>query len=178
MKYMIFGIFISLLSIASVAETIPEVDKSVIEFSNSMGINNIIDATMQQTRESLKTAMVDLSSNLRAQYPNLSDEQHKVLDKILNNYVDSVIDSIDANKASYIYTSVIAEGMTKNEIEAATKYYTSPEGQNLLKVIGTASAELNNYMLGTITESAKIAQSQLVKDLADFKSNLSETASK
>jgi len=172
MKHAIFAIFISLLSIATVAETIPEVDKTVIEFSNSMGINNIINATMQQTRESLKTSMVDLSYDLRAQYPNLSKEQNKVLDEILNRYVDSIIDSIDANKASYIYANVITEGMTKHEVEVATKYYTSPEGQNLLKVVGAASAELNKYMLEKITESAKIAQRQLGKDLAQFKNNL------
>jgi hypothetical protein len=177
MKFIIFCIF-GLFSMASIAETTPKVDESVMALSKSMGINNIIDAVMTQTRESLKKSMIDLSANLRAQYPNLNKEQHTALNNIFNKYVDSIIDSVDINKASYIYAQVISEGMSKDEIKKATKYYTSTEGKNLLKVASSASTKLNNYMLEEITASAKTAQKQLIKDLTQFKSNLPEKASK
>jgi len=185
MERSFFWIVCILFSMSSVADTQPEsnfktrpsVDKSVNEFSNTMGINNIISATMQQTRDSLKSSVIDLSSNLRNKYPNLTAEQNIKLNKILNNYIDYVISSINTDEASYVYASVIAEGMSKDEVDAAIKYYRSPEGQNLLKVVGIASAKLNKHMLDKMTESVKIAQRQLNNDLIEFNRRLTETPS-
>ncbi len=178
MKHMLFVLLFSLFAVVAFAESNKEVEKLTVEFSKAMGIDHMLKATNQQTRESLESTMFDLSSNLKAQYPNLSDEKKKIIDEILNTYMNFILNSVDIDKAAHIYARVIAEGLPAEEIKAATEYYKSPEGKNLLKVVGLAAAELNKYILNQMGEATKIAQAQLIKSIGEFKGSLSATQSK
>lgn len=155
-------------SFSSIAQEAEQVDPAVIEFSEAMGVQNLISTTLEQTRVSLKASMTDLSSGLRQKYPDLSQEQTQFLEELLDRYVDTILNSIDTEKAAVIYAKVISEGLSESEVNQATEYYASPEGQNLLRVVGVASSELNQYMLDQMTGSARTAQLQLNQDLAEF----------
>lgn len=168
MTRLLFASLLLLSSFSALAQETEEVDPTVIEFSEAMGVQNLISATLEQTRVSLKASMTDLSGNLRQKYPDLSQEQNQFLDELLDRYVDTILNSIDAEKAAVIYAKVIAEGLSESEVNQATEYYTSPEGQNLLRVIGVASSELNQYLLDQMTGSARTAQVKLNQDLAEF----------
>lgn len=178
MKKIICTIFISLFSMASEAETQPEIDKSVIKFSKTMGIDNMLATTLQQTRKSLKSSMANMVTNLRQKYPNMSEADIEMLQGIFTSYTNSIVDSIDIEKAAYIYAAVISKGVSKEAIDEASAYYASSEGQNMLKVVAVASAELNQYLLDTIAESSNKAQNQLMNALEQFNTRMLEGRSK
>jgi len=173
MKALICAAIFSLASLTAVAQEQPQLSPTVVEFANAMGVEDIIDSTMQQTRDSMKGSIGDLGASLKAKFPNMSAEQSQALDEILGRYIDLIVDSIDAEQASRIYAAAIAEGMTDKEVETASAYYSSPEGQNLLEVVGVASTKMNDYMLGQITGAVKVGQQQLGQELGEFTQQLS-----
>lgn len=171
MKYMIF-ILMLLSSFVSFAEEQIKTDESIKEFSETMGINSLLEGIMVQTRKSLKSSMLNLSNNLKTQYPTLSEKQFAKLTSILNAYSDSIVNSIDINKAAYIYTSVIAAGMSKSEINSANEYYSSAAGKSSLKTISNASNELNEYIMKQIEISQKKALPILTKEIQQFRTEI------
>lgn len=175
MKHIICAIFIGLFSVTSVAEDKTELDKSIVEFSKIMGIDSLLAATMQQTRESINNSMTDLANTVKKNSPNMSAVESKELEEIFAKYSNSILDSVDIDRAAYIYARIIAEGLSKEEVEVASEYYESPEGQNLLKVVGTATTELSQYLLDVISKSSRNAQGQLFRDLETFKKRALDT---
>jgi len=160
-----FVLAICLTSVCAFAETGEDVNKLAEEFSMAMGVDQLLEATLQQTRESVGSSMTDLFADLKSQYPNMSDSEVAALDKILIDCVNSVIDSVDTKRAAALYAKIIAEGMPPAEIEAATEYYSSPEGQQLLQVVGAAASQLNQYILDQMALATKTAQAKMMVDL-------------
>lgn len=171
MKYFILVLAVCLIPLLATAEPDAKTDELAEEFSAAMGIDKLLEATLQQMRDSLRPSMEDLSSNLLEQYPHISEEKIEKFDEVLKVYMDSIIDSIDTEEAAKIYANAISDGLPPREIEAATDYYNSPEGQKLLEVVTAASSQLNQYILGQVGASTKIAQAQLSKDLAEVLAN-------
>ena len=163
---------ICLISICAFAATGEDVNVLAEEFSMAMGVDQLLDATLEQTRVSVGSSMVDLFADIKSQYPNMSESQEAALDQILVDYVNSIIDSVDTKRAAEIYAEIIAEGMPPEEIKAATEYYGSPEGQQLLQVVGIASSHLNQYILDQMASSTKPALAKLVADLDVLKSDI------
>ncbi|WNO08267.1 hypothetical protein [Teredinibacter sp. KSP-S5-2] len=171
MKKVFIGLFLSICSLSSVAAE-KKIDPAVLEFAQLSGIEGILQSTMTQTRDSLQATMIDMSAGLKAQYPNLTAEQEKMLDDIMGQYVSSIINSIDVKTATYIYSEVVANGMSKSEVSQMNDFYKSPEGKNMQRVVGEASQELNEYILNTMSASVKVAQAKLVQDLNTFKASV------
>ena len=168
-----FVLVICLVSFCAIAEPDQDVNVLAEEFSMAMGIDQLLDATLQQTRDSLNSLMFDLSEGLKSQYPNLSASQSDAFDRIFVDYVDSVINSIDTRRAASLYAGIIAEGLPAEEIRAATEYYETPEGQKLLQVVSVAASQLNQYILDQMAFSTKLAQAKLSADLGAFLADMS-----
>ena len=168
-----FVLVICLVSFCAIAEPDQDVNVLAEEFSMAMRIDQLLDATLQQTRDSLNSLMFDLSEGLKSQYPNLSASQSDEFDRIFVDYVDSITNSIDTRRAASLYAGIIAEGLPAEEIRAATEYYETPEGQKLLQVVGVAASQLNQYILDQITSSTKLAQAKLSADLGAFLADMS-----
>lgn len=131
----------------------------------AMGVDQLLEATLQQTRVSVGASMTDLFSELKSQYPSMSDSEAAALNQIFIDYVNAIVDSVDTKRAAAIYAEVIAEGIPPEEMKAATEYYSSPEGQQLLQVVGIASSQMNQYILDQMATSTKSAQAKMVADL-------------
>ena len=172
----IFTFTILILAISFSANSEEQIDQSVLEFSQLMGLQSIIDSTLEQTRNSMNSTLIDMLQELKKQYPDLTETQNKMLESILEKYVETALGSIDAEKAVYIYAEIISKGMTKKEIEEVSEFYKSPEGKNMQKVVGDAANKLSSYMLAEITAAVKIAQAEFVKDLINFKAQVSSAS--
>lgn len=160
-----FVLSICLVSVCAFATTNEDLDGLAEEFSLAMGVDKLLDATLQQTRVSISSSMADVFAGLKSQYPSMSEDDAAALDQILIDYIDTIVDSVNTKQAAAIYAKVIAEGMPPENIEAATEYYSSPEGQQLLQVVGIASSQLNQYILDQMASSTKTALAKMEADL-------------
>ena len=168
MKILFFAAYFTLFSTFSHAETKSNIDPAIVEFSKTMGIESLITATLQQTRDALHKSMKQLTQELKKQYPDLNDEQNKLLNQIFNAYSDSILGAVDPAQAAYIYADIISKGMPKEEIQLATDYYRSPEGQRLLNVVATANSGMSQFLLDYSLQATKIAREKLKSDLSEF----------
>lgn len=157
--------------IANAEETI-EFDDSVIEFSKTMGIEELLSSVLSQTRDSMKSSMSQFSDGFEKEFPNMSQEQRARLNDVFENYIDSVMDSIDTKAAAHIYIGVLAENMSASEMETASEYYRSPEGKNLMKTVGKASTAMNEYLLSSISGATKTAMVVLGQDINGLREEL------
>jgi hypothetical protein len=61
---------ICLISVCAYAATSEDVNRLAEEFSMAMGVDQLLEATLQQTRVSVGSSMTDLFADLKTQYPN------------------------------------------------------------------------------------------------------------
>lgn len=176
MKHVIWAIVIISFFSAAYADDAPVSTEVSEKFAEAMGLDKMLEGIMEQTRSSMMASISDLSANLRAQLPNLNEDQEKALDDIFRDYIDQIIDSVDPVQAAEIYSSTIADGLPEEEIEAATDYYSSPEGQRLLLVVNEAAAGLNEYVLNQIMAATKDAQGVMFERVGEFSASVRANA--
>ena len=130
-------------------------NNSAEKLANSIGLEQRLNATLTQTKNSLKEQSDSMVQQITKNLPTLYSEQHIEFKKILNEYNNSVLNSLDAKKAALIYTTILSKRLTSKEMIEITNYYNSPEGKKLLTFINEATTELNNFFLTQMGESSK-----------------------
>ncbi len=142
------------------------------ELSEVMGIQSLIDGVMDQTRSAMISSTSQLSDNLRVEFPNMTEQQAAKLDSIFSNYSSAILDSIDTREAARIYTSIVFNGLSTAEAEAAIDFYQSDDGQNTMKVVADAAAQMNDYMLTQIQAAQSTALPNFMNEVRAFKSEM------
>jgi len=165
----IYVIILSLVfTVEAFCQNSPEIDESHLELSKAMGIQKLIDDNLSQTEMSLKKTMRDVAADLKSKLPPLNQEEEAEFNDMLDHYVKTILDSIDSEKAAYIYTSKIAEEMSDEDMKFALEFYKSEEGQHLLEVVGEAAKILNEYFLKQMGDSTLIAKDELKNNINCF----------
>ena len=124
-----------------------ELNEKYIEFAKTMGLYQMLDSSLKQTDQSMKKQMNEVLPNILQGLPNITDKQKESLDKIINNYLTSIIASIDIDTASNIYIEALIKGMSEEEVEFAFNFYKSEKGKKVQQTIGNAAQQFQTYML-------------------------------
>lgn len=161
----IITLLIFIISFSVTAQDKTNNNNAAVKLANSMGLEQLLNATLSQTKNSLKEQTNSMISQITKNLPKLSIDQHEKFKKILNEYNNSVLSSIDTKKASLIYTTTLSKSLTSKEMIEAANYYNSPEGQKLLISVNEASTELNNYFLTQMGESSNKSIPAMMKKI-------------
>ncbi|PIE69590.1 MAG: hypothetical protein CSA21_01535 [Deltaproteobacteria bacterium] len=149
-------------------------DEAINELTQIMGLKEILDTTMEQTKSSVKKILSDIRSQVTVKFPNMSVKQEENLQVILDQYANTILKAIDTQTAAGIYVTEIANNMSEEEINYTLDFYRSPQGARARQAVGKASSKLNAYFLTQIEQATKVAYAKLTADLEKFTKELSE----
>ena len=161
--------FILLLSNVSFAQELQHNSPAVVELASHLGIDGMISSTIQQTKEAFDQTSQQVTLQLKKQSPNMTEEEEKKINHILNKYLTSVLDSIDPQKASDVYITTLSEKLTKSEIEEANSFYKTEDGKRILSASQNASKALNEYLLTNINNATIKYQNVMMQELASLR---------
>lgn len=114
------------LAFAGPASATPPTEAQVDRYMEAVGIGDQYTYMQQQV-------LATMERQFRAQFPNPSKEEQRLIDGYLANMRDRLFGAIAWDKVAPMYRRLFMKHYTAEELDAAIRYFTSPEGASLIR---------------------------------------------
>ena len=132
----------------------------IAEFTRTLGIEKVIAASQQQSREATTAQKEVLMGNYRR--AGMSEPAIAEIGKLFDEMVEQVLTSWSPQEASRIYTNVIAASMSDDDLKKAIAFYSSTEGQKSVSAAGEANRKLQEYIQSSMAKAMQPALESLM----------------
>lgn len=114
------------LAFAGPASATPPTEAQVDRYMEAIGLEGQYRLMQQQVLDSMQRG-------IRAQIPNPTKEEQRLIDEYQANMRDRLFGAIAWDKVAPIYRRVFMQQFTAEEVDAAIRFFTSPEGASLIR---------------------------------------------
>lgn len=132
----------------------------VAEFTRTLGIEKVIAASQQQSRQSITAQKEVLFRNFRR--AGISEAAVVEIGRLFDEMMEQVLTSWSPEEASRIYMGVIAESMSEDDLKKAIAFYGSTEGQKSVNIAGEANRRLQEYVQSSMEKAMQPALESLM----------------
>jgi hypothetical protein len=161
MRFLKFAFVVALMSFTQTGHASEEDRATLIaRFTHTLGIEQVIATSQQQSRQATTAQKELLLGNFRR--AGISESAVAEIGSLFDEMVETVLTSWNPQEASRIYTGVIAESMSDDDLRKAIAFYGSSEGQKSVSVAGEANRRLQQYIQSSMTKAMQPALESLM----------------
>jgi uncharacterized protein len=169
-KLLICSVFI-LPTVAAYAA--PATSQQIAQLMKVSNVEQITQDTLKQLKPAFQQ-QADISVKAYLQKDQLNEQEQQVANEFANKMYQYAIESADFKILQPRIEKVYAEVFTSQEIQAQINFYSSAEGQSILKktpLLAQKMVEITNGQLMQSMTSAEAAFADITKQLEALKKN-------
>ena len=140
-------------------------DASAAQLANSLHLNERITEMKAVTISSQQRQIDQMLAQLEKSIPNMSPAQRDALRAAATKMLAQVMNSWSSEEASRIYTAHLTAHLPAEAVSKTIGFYSSPEGQKALVVIGEAEKAMVNYISGSSEKAMGAAYPVFMNEL-------------
>lgn len=139
-----------------------EREAMIAEFSEAMGLSQIITQSQRQAQENISIQVEALVANLRQN--GMSATSIRDLRETFEQVMEKVVYSWSADEAVRIYCTALAESMSDDDLRTSIAFYTSPEGQSSQRAVSQAASLMQAYIHESLQRATHSAMQEFMEN--------------
>ncbi|MBZ9613769.1 hypothetical protein [Rheinheimera maricola] len=124
---------------------------------NAMGIDQVLSQSKEAQAKAAQDQVAMVMRQLSGTLAKIPEEQVKEIEGLFQNMMLEITNSWSTEEAIRIYSQTWTDNYTDTEILAVVEKYEQPESQQELQMLLQASANLNEYILGSYNKATEEA---------------------
>lgn len=155
-------VFICLLTTAPAGAQETDHTQLAEEFAQVLGLDKMLLNAKLQAKKSAEQQFLQMMAQFRKSFDSMPEKYMNAFQEAGAEFVRAVSLGWDAAEAARIYTVALADELPENELRKSIAHYRTPEGQNELKAINQAAAQLNAYILTNSQKASQAATNEFI----------------